>query len=162
LADYRASERAFQILLQVAGRAGRGSEPGRVIMQTYSPEHPVIEAVQRQQYAPFAEQELTHRQNLGYPPYRSLVLLRLSGMDNAAVQRTAETLAAQLAQQLPQVDLLGPAPAAIARVANRYRWQILLKSDTFSDADREILKALRSHVPTSVSLTIDVDPLNLM
>lgn len=162
LADYRASERAFQMLLQVAGRAGRGSEPGRVIVQTYSPEHPVIEAVQRQQYAPFAEQELAHRQSLGYPPYRSLVLLRLSGMDNAAVKRTAETLAAQLAQQLPQVDLLGPAPAAIARVANRYRWQILLKSDTFSDADREILKALRSHVPASVSLTIDVDPLNLM
>ncbi|GAB4460719.1 MAG: primosomal protein N' [Elainellaceae cyanobacterium] len=162
LADYRASERAFQMLLQVAGRAGRGSEPGRVIMQTYSPDHPVIQAVQRQQYAPFAEQELAHRQSLGYPPYRSLVLLRLSGMDNAAVKRTAETLAAQLAQQLPQVDLLGPAPAAIARVANRYRWQILLKSDTFSDADRETLKTLRSHVPASVSLTIDVDPLNLM
>lgn len=162
LADYRASERAFQMLLQVAGRAGRGREPGRVIVQTYSPEHPVIQAVQGQQYEPFAEQELAHRQSLGYPPYRSLVLLRLSGLDNAAVKRTADLLAVQICQQLPQIDLLGPAPAAIARVANRYRWQILLKADTFSDAERDMLKALRSHVPTSVSLTIDVDPLNLM
>ncbi|GAB4434584.1 MAG: hypothetical protein OHK0035_20170 [Cyanobacteria bacterium J069] len=162
LADYRASERAFQVLLQVAGRAGRGAEPGRVIMQTYSPEHPVIEAVRQHAYEPFAQQELTHRQELGYPPYRSLVLLRISGMDNVAVKHTAETLAAQLHQQLPQIALLGPAPAAIARVANRYRWQILLKGNELSDADRGLLISLRSHVPASVSLTIDVDPLNLM
>ncbi|MBW4658452.1 MAG: primosomal protein N' [Drouetiella hepatica Uher 2000/2452] len=163
LADYRASERAFQTLLQVAGRAGRGEAPGRVILQTYSPQHPVIEAVVRQDYAKFAESELQYREALHYPPYGRLVLLRLSGMDLQTVRQTAEAIAAHLRQHSnPEAgyEVLGPAAAAIGRVARRYRWQILLKG--LSDRPSfPPLTELRSYCPMAVSLTIDVDPLNL-
>jgi primosomal protein N' (replication factor Y) (superfamily II helicase) len=163
MADFRASERAFQTLLQVSGRAGRGEQPGQVILQTYTPQHPVIEAVVRQDYAAFAKAELEYRDALHYPPCGRLVLLRISGIDGAAVQQAAEAIAAQIRKLLPTdsqaYQLLGPAPAAVAKVARRYRWQILLKCP----ADRDIpdLTELRSHCPTAVSLTIDIDPMNL-
>lgn len=157
LADFRASERAFQTLVQVAGRAGRGTEPGRVILQTYAPENPVIQAVKRQQYEPFAARELEQRAALSYPPYGRLVLLRLSGLNAATVQSTAEAIANLLLQSYDEV--LGPAPATIAKINNRYRWQILLK---LSNDQVPNVTELRSHCPSTVSLTIDVDPMNLM
>jgi primosomal protein N' (replication factor Y) len=157
LADFRASERAFQTLVQVAGRAGRGEEPGRVILQTYAPENPVILAVQRQQYEPFVASELEQRSTLNYPPYGQLVLFRLSGLNERTVQSTAETIADLLLDS--ENEVLGPAPATIAKINNRYRWQILLKLK--SDRVPDLLE-LRSHCPSTVSLTIDVDPMNLM
>jgi primosomal protein N' (replication factor Y) (superfamily II helicase) len=164
LSDYRASERAFQTLTQVAGRAGRGEEPGQVIMQTYSPEHAVIEAVKAQNYQAFAEAELNFRQPLNYPPYGRLVLLRLSGLDAETVRRSAHQMASRLANQaaIPAVnyEVLGPAPAAIERVAGRYRWQILLKGA--ADQPLPDLTGLRSHCPSGVSLTIDIDPLHML
>jgi primosomal protein N' (replication factor Y) (superfamily II helicase) len=165
MADYRASERAFQTLIQVAGRAGRGEEPGRVILQTYSPHHPVIEAVQRYEYEPFAEAELQQRAGLHYPPYGQLLLLRLSSLDAIAVQQTAEQLANHLRptdSEAAGYELLGPAPAAIMRVARRYRWQILLKCLPETATDFLNLAELRSRCPQTVSLTLDVDPLNLL
>ncbi|WNZ44177.1 primosomal protein N' [Leptolyngbya boryana CZ1] len=157
LADFRASERAFQTLVQVAGRAGRGTEPGRVILQTYAPEHPVIQAVQRQQYEPFVATELEQRAALNYPPYGRLVLLRLSGLNEQTVRSTAELLADQLLHS--EDEVLGPAPATIAKINQRYRWQILLKLT--SDRIPNVME-LRSQCPSTVSLTIDVDPMNLM
>ena len=164
MGDYWASERTFQTLTQVAGRAGRGDQPGQVIIQTYTPEHPVIEAVQRQNYEAFAIQELAQRQALSYPPYGQLILLRLSSPNPTAVQQAAETLAAALEQiasnasQTPY-KILGPAPAPILRVAQRYRWRILLKLPLGNAAPD--LTHLRQTCPTGVSLTIDVAPLNL-
>ena len=165
LADYRASERAFQTLTQVAGRAGRGDDPGRVIVQTYSPEHPVIQAVQGHEYESFTEAELLQRAALNYPPYGRLILLRLSSTDASEVEKTAQQLAMVLrpASELDaSYEILGPAPANISRVANRYRWQILLKFALGSLPELPDWSLVRSHCPSSVSLTIDVDPLNLM
>jgi len=164
LADYRAGERAFQTLIQVAGRAGRGTEPGQVILQTYSPQHPVIEAVRQHDYEPFVATELEQRRSLNYPPFGRLLLLRLSSPDATAVRQTAEKLAAYLHPVCDRTscELLGPAPAAIPRVARRYRWQILLKCPPDADLDRTALIELRSHCPAQVSLTIDVDPLSLL
>jgi len=159
LADFRASERAFQTLVQVAGRAGRGTEPGRVILQTYAPENPVIQAVKQQQYEPFVEKELEQRSMLHYPPYGRLVLIRLSGLSANTVQTTAETLCDLLLQSSKNYEVLGPAPATILRIAQRYRWQILLK---FTDDQIPDVTELRSHCPSTVSLTIDVDPMNLI
>ena len=159
LADFRASERAFQTLVQVAGRAGRGAEPGRVILQTYAPENPVIQAVKRQQYEPFVESELKERSTLSYPPYGRLVLLRFSGLNANTVQNAAETIAEILLQSGENYQVLGPAPATILRIAQRYRWQILIKLPT--DQFPNMIE-LRSHCPSTVSLTIDVDPMNLM
>ena len=128
LSDYRANERTFQTLTQVAGRAGRGDDPGRVIVQTYTPEHPIIEAVQKHDYQSFADAELAQRQTLNYPPYGRLILLRLSSLDPIQVQNTAQIIATFLNNK-EGFEILGPAPASILRVANRYRWQILLKFD---------------------------------
>ncbi len=161
LSDYRASERAFQTLTQVAGRAGRGEDPGKVIIQTYTTEHPVIEAVQQHDYQTFIQDELEQREALNYPPYGRLILLRLSSPDDVQVENTATAIAQKLEQQ-SDIDILGPAPANILRVANRYRWQILLK---FAPEDLPQLpnwEEIRNMCPNSVSLTIDIDPLNIM
>ncbi|MEO0408560.1 MAG: primosomal protein N' [Cyanobacteria bacterium P01_A01_bin.135] len=162
--DYRASERAYQLLTQVAGRAGRGAEPGQVLIQTYSPEHPVIEAVRRQDEAGFLSAELTQRQALGYPPYGQLIGVRFSGTEEGAVQRAAEVVAQEL-QPYPDDahQILGPAPATVLRVARRYRWQLLIKCpDATVTAARLDLAGLRSRCPATVSVTVDVDPLTLL
>jgi primosomal protein N' (replication factor Y) (superfamily II helicase) len=148
-------------LTQVAGRAGRGDDPGRVIVQTYTPEHPVIEAVQRHDYESFTNAELEQRQALNYPPYGRLILLRLSSPDAVQVQNTAQIIATVLPEQ-EGLDILGPAPASIMRVANRYRWQILLKFAPDALPQLPDWDEIRALCHQSVSLTIDVDPLNMM
>ncbi len=165
-ADYQAGERTFQTLTQVAGRAGRGDKPGRVILQTYTPEHPVIQAVQAYAYEPFATTELQQRQELHYPPYGQLILIRLSSPNPDQVKTAAEsiTVACQTLFGLSADDLeiLGPAPAPIFKVAQRYRWQILLKRnlrqfDPPSPLQLD-LAGLRQHCPAGVRLGLDVDP----
>ncbi|WP_017299166.1 primosomal protein N' [Nodosilinea nodulosa] len=159
--DYWASERALQMLIQVAGRAGRGTLPGQVILQTYTPEHPVIEAVTRHAYEGFIATEWTQRQLLQYPPAGQMILLRLSSTDPIGVQETAEALAQRVAQALKgsPYQLLGPAPATIPRLAQRYRWHLLVKGPLGHALPN--LQDLKQYCPASVSLTIDVDPLNL-
>ncbi|MHC5670805.1 primosomal protein N' [Nostoc sp.] len=161
LSDYRASERAFQTLTQVAGRAGRGDDPGRVIVQTYTTEHQVIAAVRSHDYLSFSEAELEQRQALNYPPYGRLILLRLSSLDAIQVQNTAQIIATALSTE-EEFEILGPAPASILRVANRYRWQILIKFAPDALPKLPDWEEVRSLCPPSVSLTIDVDPLNIM
>ena len=162
MADYRATESTYQTLLQVAGRAGRGAEPGRVLIQTYSPQHPVIAAVQQQDYGAFAATALGERVDLSYPPYGKLVLLRFSGLDGALVQTAAERVADCL-EDLPEgnFDLLGPAPATILRIADRFRWQILLKYPPQGFLVLPDISELRRLCPQGISLAINVDPLNL-
>ncbi|MBW4646250.1 MAG: primosomal protein N' [Goleter apudmare HA4340-LM2] len=161
LSDYRASERAFQTLTQVAGRAGRGDDPGRVIVQTYTPEHEVIAAVRHHDYQSFSQTELEQRQALNYPPYGRLILLRLSSLDPIQVQNTAQIIATALGTG-EGFEILGPAPANILRVANRYRWQILVKIAPDTLPQLPDWEDVRSLCPPSVSLTIDVDPINIM
>jgi primosomal protein N' (replication factor Y) len=160
--DYRAAERAFQTLTQVAGRAGRGDLPGRVILQTYSPEHPVIQAVKTHNYNDFSSTELEQRAELNYPPYGNLILIKLSSIDEREVEKAAETVADILINTLsPEYEILGPAPANIMRVARRYRWQILLKFPAAAKDNLPDLNLLRLHLPRTVSMTIDVDPINI-
>ncbi|MEM8544309.1 MAG: primosomal protein N', partial [Cyanobacteria bacterium P01_H01_bin.119] len=171
--DYWASERAYQLLTQVSGRAGRGDRPGQVILQTYTPDHPVLDALKQQDFAAFASEELTHRQALGYPPYGQLILLRISGLVARQVEQAAIAIAAHLTELLSTCnrltyDQLGPAPAPILRVAQRYRWQILLKLVPQPGQSPETiapqlpdLTQLRDRCPRGISLTIDVDALNL-
>ncbi|MEH2344540.1 MAG: primosomal protein N' [Nostoc sp.] len=161
LSDYRASERAFQTLTQVAGRAGRGEDPGRVIVQTYTTEHQVIAAVRSHDYQSFSQAELEQRQALNYPPYGRLILLRLSSLDPIQVQNTAQVIATALSTE-EEFEILGPAPASILRVANRYRWQILIKFAPDALPQLPDWEEVRSLCPSSVSLTIDVDPINIM
>ncbi|MDH6064249.1 primosomal protein N' [Umezakia ovalisporum] len=164
LSDYRASERAFQTLTQVAGRAGRGDDPGKVIVQTYTPEHPVIAAMQQHDYQSFCQTELEQRQALNYPPYGRLILLRLTSLDPIQVQNTAQIIATALSssQEFQEFEILGPAPANVMRVANRYRWQILLKFPPDALPQLPDWDSVRSLCSDSVSLTIDIDPLNIL
>ncbi|MGK7890834.1 MAG: primosomal protein N' [Leptolyngbyaceae cyanobacterium] len=176
MADYRAGERTYQTLTQVAGRAGRGDQPGRVIIQTYAPSHPILMAIQQQQPYEFVmNYELEQRAALNYPPYSQFIVLKLSGADPTAVQQTAAKIAAQIQpksqaqgehdQGAIAYELLGPAPAAILRVARRFRWQILLKCPlgmTEAIASHLHLSSLHQDCPSGVSLTIDIDPLNLL
>ena len=182
LPDYRASERACQTLIQVIGRAGRGDEPGQAILQTYTPEHAAIEAVEQHDYAAFVEAEWQQRQALNYPPAGRAILLRLNSADPVLVRQTAERIGTalragetphpelevpapvvKLAKQLQAAncELLGPAPASIPRVANRYRWQLLLKFPREQPSLPSAI-ALQEWCPSAVRLTIDVDPLNLL
>jgi primosomal protein N' (replication factor Y) len=162
LADYTAAERTFQTLTQVAGRAGRGDDPGRVIIQTYSPQHPVIQAVKRHDYESFARTELEQRAALNYPPYGHLILLRLSGLEEADVENAAVAIADRLEKAGSGYEILGPAPAGIMRVARRYRWQILLKFPLDRAIELPMWTELRDLCPKDISLTIDVEPLNMM
>ncbi len=162
LGDYRAAERAFQTLTQVAGRAGRGDEASEVIIQTYSPQHPVIQAVRHHDYLSFVETELPQRRELNYPPYGNLVLFRLSSIDEEEVERVAEAVADKLVETESGYELLGPSPASIMRVASRYRWQILLKFPPNVPVVLPDLEELRKVCPKHVHLSIDVNPLNMM
>ena len=160
--DYRAAERAFQTLTQVAGRAGRGDEPGKVIIQTYSPQHSVIRAVRSHDYTSFSQRELEQRAALNYPPYGKLIVIKLSGIEEEQVRITAETIADECLNLLDEDwELLGPAPATIMRVARRYRWQILLKFPEITRPNLPNLNQLKSLCPKGIAMTLDVDPINM-
>ncbi len=164
LSDYRAAERAFQTLTQVAGRCGRGDDAGKVIIQTYNPDHPILAAVTRHDYQAFVAAELPERQGLDYPPYGKAILLRLSGIDAVAVEQTATQIGQILTDGsiAGHYEVLGPAPATVMRVNNRYRWQIMLKylpNGSFCMPDWD---ALRDRCFNEVKLTIDVDPQNFL
>ncbi|MEN9203295.1 MAG: primosomal protein N' [Thermostichus sp. DG02_3_bins_51] len=160
--DYRAGERSFQLLTQVAGRAGRGSLPGQAIIQTYLPEHPILAAVLAQDYEGFLRAELKQRQEGGYPPHRSLILIRFSSTRLEPLERYCTQVAERL-QGIPG-ELLGPGPAQVERVSGRYRWQILLKQDPGRDPGQlapQLHKAI-GHPPQGIRVSLDVDPLRIL
>src|SRR5438132_1551874 len=168
--DFRAAERTFQLLVQVAGRAGRGDAPGRVVVQTFRPEHPSVAAAAHHDYAGFMARELDRRRTLGYPPFARLVNLRLDGQDGAAVERAARELAGRMRRRAPELGLgeesvVGPAPPPLERVRGRWRWQILLRSGDVR-ALRTLAAAARSALPGAtrapVRLVIDVDPYSML
>jgi primosomal protein N' (replication factor Y) len=161
--DYRAGERAAQTLLQVAGRAGRGDEEGKVLMQTYTPEHPAMQAVQSYRLDEFMQTELEMREALCYPPMGQMVLIHLSSESDRAVEKAANELAEYLRQLNNDWDVLGATPTAIAKVANRYRWQILLKFMPDVLPNVPSLEELRMLVNSKVvRVAIDVDPLTIL
>jgi primosomal protein N' (replication factor Y) (superfamily II helicase) len=170
LPDFRASERAVQTLLQVAGRAGRGEMPGQVIMQTYCPETPEIGAVQRYEFQACVDAELKKRAELNYPPYGQLILLRLSSPEAEQVEKTAEKVAdvlrAAIERDQVNVEVLGPAPANILRVAGRFRWQLMVKMPSNLCGTphqwRLPVQEMQHCCDKNVRLTIDVDPLSLL
>ncbi len=169
--EYHAGERTFQLLSQVAGRAGRGEAMGQVLIQTFHPEHYVFQAVQNQDFAGFYEQEIAARSALGYPPFTRLALVRVSGPFEETVAREAKRLAAALNKMVKKeeslrtrVQVLGPAPAGLSRLKGRYRWQLLLKSYG-RPALTETLQRLRRlwdpPAKAHLNLTLDIDPANL-
>ncbi|MGB7293344.1 MAG: primosomal protein N' [Thermodesulfobacteriota bacterium] len=167
--DFRAGERTFQLVTQVAGRAGRGDEPGRVIVQTFNPEHPSIKFALEQDSVGFLKEELKLRDDLEYPPFSKLINFRFEGRiesDGINAARIAGELAKQIVSKLPigAVKILGPSPAPIYKIRNRYRYQMLLKSKnmrTLHSFSKKLLIMLRERgISRNVKVQIDVDPFN--
>ena len=163
LPDFRSAERVYALLSQVAGRAGRGERPGRVLVQTYAPDNAALDFVVAHDYAGFAALELEQRRALGYPPYGHLVNLVLSGNNEKLVDSAAERLAAGLEALSCDTELLGPAPCLLARLRNRHRRQILLKATRREPLRRQVvmLDRLRKGLPAGVRLNVDVDPVDM-
>ncbi len=172
--DFRASERSFQLLTQVSGRAGRhvkpGETPGRVIVQTYNPEHPSLLFAQTHDFESFAEQELEHRKPLAYPPIGKLTSFRLQGTQLGRVQEAARLLAKR-SQQLKlkspsyeSIEVLGPAEAPIAKLRGQFRYHLLLKRldhRTLNSFCQQVLGD-QKWLPPGTRVSVDVDPLHLL
>ena len=171
--DFRAAENTFQVLTQVAGRAGRGQSPGKVLVQTYNPGHYSIQFARNHDYLGFFREEMNFRQELGYPPHRRLILFQLAGNVEERTQEAAQLLAdkcreicrkrSDLSENL---EILGPVAAPLGKIKGKYRWQLLLKSKrVFSilDAGRQLVNwGHGAFKGSGVSLTADVDPISLI
>ena len=165
--DFRAAERTFQLVTQVAGRTGRGERGGRVLVQTFSPDHPAIVAAMRHDYAMFAECELPARERLHYPPFASMIRLVLRGPSEAIVAEFADTFAGHVTDALATATfawrVLGPAPAPIPKLRGEYRFQIQLHGtelDALRDAVRQATSLAKP--PEDVQWMADVDPLGML
>jgi len=163
--DFRAGERTFQLLTQVAGRAGRGDVEGEVIVQAFTPFHPAIQYARRHDFTGFYEQELGFRQELKYPPVSRVALLTLRGRNDEKVKFSADHLRRELEKELaPLQDLIlaGPAPAPLARAESNYRYQIMLRTRQMTRLSQHLGKLTETlALPDDVLLSVDIDPVNL-
>ena len=161
--DFRAGERTFQLLTQVAGRSGRGEKAGEVIIQAYTPHHPAIQAALRMDYTAFSKQDLTFRKELAYPPFTHLVLITFKGKNEPEVRETTEQFFNALERIIPDsVSIAPPVPASLARAKGFWRYQIMLRSEHTVRMTRPIRFLLpRFPRPKEVACLIDVDPLSL-
>ena len=170
--DFRAGERTFQLLAQVAGRAGRGTSPGKVILQTYNPHHFSIQAARNQDYRSFYRQEIEFRKALGYPPFSRMVQVRIQGKDKARTANYVKQLGRRCRQlqkshpNFTDVELMGPVEAPLSRIADHHRWQLLIKCPNVRPLHgflRELLYGDNAMIKKKgISLAVDVDPLFLM
>ncbi|HUI92283.1 MAG TPA: primosomal protein N' [Chitinivibrionales bacterium] len=162
--DFRAAEKTFQLLSQVAGRAGRADRLGEVVVQTYFPDEPAVCAARDHDYLEFYNREIAAREALGYPPFGKLVRIVLSGREPNAVRTLLLSAAAAAQKTLKNpAAVLGPSPAVIAKLKNEFRYNLLLKAAS-PKALQEAVLAVRQgiRVPKSMRLAIDVDPVNMM
>ncbi len=170
--DFRASEKVFQLLTQAAGRAGRGSSSGEVVVQTFDPSHFIFKYLMTHDYQAFFERELTSRKHLKYPPFSRLILVRIEGKELPLVQKYAEAITDFLwkANKNKSYSVLGPAPSPLAKIQNIYRYQILIKQDKEKNASsfyvRHVLKEglfKKNEVKNwPVNVIIDVDPVEIL
>jgi len=167
LPDFRSAERTFQLLTQVAGRAGRGNLAGRVLIQTYHPDHYVLRHARAQDYSGFYSEEIRYRRNHSYPPFVALALILIHDEDLRRVQATAVKLKRALieANQNGACRILGPAPAPLARLRGKHRMQLLIKSRSRKQMRPVIdsaLQALEKAGHDLRSVTLEIDPVNMM
>ena len=171
--DFRAGERTFQLIAQVAGRAGRGASPGSVVLQTYNPDHFSISAAKEQNFLSFYEQEIKFRKALQYPPFSRMIQFKISGKDlqltkDSAVNVGNLCLALKNANAslYDCVEILGPIESSLAKIAGRYRWQIILKATRTSALHQFVGRLMADHPAVfsnrRVRVAVDVDPVSLL
>jgi primosomal protein N' (replication factor Y) len=166
--DFRASEHTFQLLAQVAGRTGRGALPGKVIIQTHSPEHYAVLAAKKHDYEGFYKGELEFRRQLLYPPFSHLVLLTIAGPKEDVVESSARSVS-DVANRVAQgkgIEILGPAPAPLLRIRGKYRWQVVLKGKKVTCLHQVLTSLLEEledrHKTRGVRVIVDVDPVAML
>ncbi len=162
MADFRASERTFQLLTQVAGRAGRGEAPGEAIVQTIYPQHYSIQLACRQDYPAFYERELVFRRAMRYPPFSSILNTVVRSRTFAGAMDDAEAIVQRVRQLDDRLRVLGPAPAPIGRVRGEYRVQLLVKGTNRRRMREAVVGAVRGRADLARRTTIDVDPLSVL
>ncbi len=169
--DFRSAERTFQLLTQVAGRSGRGTVPGRVVVQSYYPDHYALQYARRQDYVGFYRKEIEFRRLMGYPPFRNLVQILIEDPDPGKAARTAERIADVFKKRVragstgARTVILGPASAPIEKLRGNYRMQILIKSPPGFDAApllEDCFSQINEHKISTSKIRVDVDPLSLL
>jgi len=163
--DFRAGERTFQLLTQVAGRAGRGDIDGEVFVQAFTPFHPAIQFARRRDFIGFYDQELEFREQLKYPPVSRIALLTLKGRNEEKVKFSADYLKRELDKLLADFKglvLAGPAPAPLLRAGTFYRYQIMLRAQRMSALSAKLAQLTQSlALPEDISLAVDIDPVDM-
>ncbi len=169
LPDFRASERGFQLLTQVAGRAGRGEFAGKVLFQTYNPDFYALESAKSQNYIEFYETEITARNEFDYPPFSPIIKLVLSSANNFRAEKSAQEIALRLCMMIEKfgiserLEVLGPTPCVIERINGQYRFQILIKNKLDMKGHQFISGFLnRITLPKDIKMVVDVDPLDIL
>ncbi len=169
LPDFRASERGFQLLTQVAGRAGRGEFAGKVLFQTYNPDFYALESAKSQNYGEFYATEIVAREEFDYPPFSQIVRLILSAQNNFRAEKSAQEIALRLCTMIEKfgiserIEVLGPSPCVIERLNGQYRFQILIKNKMSAKGHKFISSFLNKVImPKDIKLAIDVDPLDIL
>ena len=168
--DFRAPERLFQLLTQVAGRAGRGERPGQVLMQTYRPEHDSITFAREHDFSGFFQHETTRRRDVMYPPFSRLARLIVESPKAEQAEATSQRLGEMLQRQIPprsDVTVLGPAEAPIAKLQDRYRWHLLVKSASSRALHQCVSAGLtearrRKSFPRLTRVSVDIDPVSFL
>lgn len=169
LPDFRASERGFQLLTQVAGRAGRGEFKGRVLFQTYNPEYYALESAKSQNYSEFYKKEIVSREDFDYPPFSQIIRLILSSQNNFRAEKASQEIALRLCTMIEKfgfgerLEVLGPTPCVIERINGYYRFQILIKNKLEEKGHQFVSSFLNKiTAPKDIRMTIDVDPLDIL
>jgi primosomal protein N' (replication factor Y) len=161
--DFRSSERTFQLLTQVSGRAGRGDLPGEVVVQSFSPEHYAVRAAVRQDYLGFYGQEIVYRRELGYPPFSRLLNVIASDPIEEGARERVERLADLLRDAVPGgVDVIGPAPAPLARLRGLYRWHLVVRSRGVPEIQAVVSNVIGESGLGGAGLSLDVDPMSML
>jgi primosomal protein N' (replication factor Y) len=162
LPDFRSAEHTFQLLTQVAGRAGRHHLPGKVFIQTYTPEHYAVQAAAKHDYEGFYKQEIEIRRELGYPPFSKLIGLLFSGPEDKKVLKVSEDTEKFLRKRTDQ-SILGPAPAVIPKLRGEWRYRILLKGQNLDKIRKAVVETLQKVViPDDIKVTVDIGPMNML
>lgn len=169
LPDFRASERGFQLLTQVAGRAGRGEFAGKVLFQTYNPDFYALESAKSQNYKEFYDTEIAARNEFDYPPFSQIIRLVLSSVNNFRAEKSAQEIALRLCMMIEKfgiserLEVLGPTPCVIERINSQYRFQILIKNKLDMKGHQFISGFLNKiTLPKDIKMVVDVDPLDIL
>ncbi|MBD3426347.1 MAG: primosomal protein N' [Candidatus Omnitrophica bacterium] len=162
LPDFRSGERTFNLITQVAGRAGRGDLGGEVIVQTYSPEHYAVSMAAKHDYNGFYYREVRSRRELGFPPYVHLIKITVRSRKEENAEKVAERLARTLMKKIKGLDMLGPAPSPMTKLRGYYRWNVLIKTEDRQTMVKQLRSALKGFRKGSgVYMAVDVDPMSM-